>query len=101
MLLHSTTFWHILGMKKYNKSSSILLLSEFIKSKVLNLNLYRIKDNLNLAAQQITLEYKKTASGSSKNRCLILGFSGAKKKGHGNTLHFNFYQSKKQHIIIM
>lgn len=60
MQLHSTTFLHILGMTKYNKTSSILLLSDFIKSKVLNLNLYRIKDNLNLVAElQVTLEYKK------------------------------------------
>lgn len=47
MQLHSTTFLHILGMTKFNKTSLILLLSDFIKSKVLNLNL---KYNLNLVA---------------------------------------------------
>ncbi len=53
-------FLHILSMTKYNKTSSSLLLSDFIKLKVLNLNLYRIKDHLNLvSALQFTLEYKK------------------------------------------
>lgn len=90
-------------MTKYNKTSSSLLLSDFIKLKVLNLNLYRIKDHLNLvAALQFTLEYKKQQVEVVKIDAWFTASPPVqKKKRHGNTLLFNFYQSKKQHIIIM